>query len=69
MKIQFAIITNLFVFCWGTPVPPTTRRPESPAYNDGGENEDLFFQERDHPIDDATWALWNQNPNRNCPWW
>ena len=99
MKIQFTIITTLFVFCGGTPVPPTTRRPillqdpaivevgpasrdpsvagpsgvssrpESPAYDDGGENQDPFFQEREHQIDDATWALWNQNPNRDCPWW
>ena len=66
MKIQFTIITTLFVFCGGTPVPPTTRRPESPAYNDRGENQDPFFREREDPIDDATWVLWNQNPNQDC---
>jgi hypothetical protein len=65
--IALAIATT-FVFCFGTPVPPTTRRPETPVFEDG-ENEHPFFRESDHPIDEQTWALWNQNPNRNCPWW
>lgn len=63
--IALAIATT-FVFCFGTPVPPTTRRPpETPDE----EHEHPFFRESDHPIDEQTWALWNQNPNRNCPWW
>ena len=51
-------------------VGPASRDPSiaSPSYDDG-ENEDPFFREREHPIDDSTWALWNQNPNRDCPWW
>ena len=53
MKIQFAIPTTLFVSGFETPVPPT----KSPADDDGGENEDPFYREREHPIDDATWAL------------
>ena len=86
MNIQVAILTTLFVFGFGTPVPPiqnpadddpaivevgpASRDPSiaSPSYDDG-ENEDPFFLEREHPIDDSTWALWNQNPNRDCPWW
>ena len=77
MKIQVATLTTLFVFGFGTPVPPIQNPADDnpaivevgPAYDDGGENQDPFFQEREHQIDDATWALWNQNPNRDCPWW
>ena len=50
--IALAIATT-FVFCFGTPVPPTTRRPETPVFDDG-ENEDPFFREREHPIDEET---------------
>ena len=66
MKITTAIlILGVFACCFAT---PTTKRPETPVYDDG-ENEDPFSQEREHPIDEGTWALWNQNPDRNCPWW
>ena len=59
------LLLGIFACCFAN---PTTKRPETPIYDDG-ENEDPFFEEREHPIDEVTWALWNQNPDRNCPWW
>ena len=50
MKIQVAILTTLFVFGFGTPVPPIQNPADDdpaivevgPSYDDG-ENEDPFF--------------------------
>ena len=68
MKITTAaLIIGTIACCFATPVLPT-RRPETPVYDDI-EHKDPYFYEQEHPIDEATWAIWNQNPNRPCPWW
>ena len=62
MKITTAaLIIGTIACCFATPVPPT----ETPVYDD----QDPYFHEREHPISEETWAIWNENPNRPCPWW
>ena len=68
MKVTIAaLLMGTFACFKVTPVPPT-RWPETPVYDDG-KHGDPFFHKREHPIDNATWALLNQKPNRPCPWW
>ena len=67
MKVTIAgLLITTFACCFATPVPPT-RRPETPVYDDD-EHQDPYFHERQHPFDEATWALWNQQKGQ-CPWW
>ena len=58
MKITTTIlILGVFACCFAT---PTIKRPETPSeydYEREREYEDPFFEDRENPIDEATWAL------------
>ena len=72
--IIVAIIIGTFSCVKSTPVSPTptsgvSGRPETPDEDEEYEDERTGWFLREEPMNDAEWALYNQNPNRPCPWW
>ena len=68
--LTVAIIIGIFACVKCTPVPPKERpetHDEDEEHSDEDERTGWFL--REEPMTDAEWALYNQNPNRLCPWW